>query len=482
LEISLHRIRAALIVASCVVACGTADESAAPGRTVLLVSIDTLRADALSIYGNPRPTSPHLDGLARDGVRFTTAVAPSPWTIPSHAALLTSLQPDAVGAGLKQPLPAGVTTLAEWLGERGFTTAAVVNFQYLDRDHGFDQGFQEFTLHRDRSDAPGVVARGRRFLERNRAQDVFLFLHLFDVHGPYDAPKPFGTRFTAAADKRPDGHLPFLRRIRYHDHLELEEVPNVAYLRARYEGGVARVDEALGDLFEDLRRLGLYDDALIVVTSDHGEAFFEHGVWVGHGLFLYENELRIPLILKLPREHGMAGLVSRALVSLVDVVPTILDALGLAAPAGIQGRSLLPVVRHAADVAKNAMPHAVFGTSSNLDARFVRTPRWKYIQRASVRYPRLFRKHLRPDPDAIPVLRERIRLDEQLYDLARDPDEMRNLIHERPEVAERLRRRLEENIARDDALRAGLAASGPVSELELTDEESRELRALGYAE
>ncbi len=475
------RVRACLWALLLLASCAPPEPT---GRAVVLVSIDTLRADALSSYGNPRATTPRLDRLAEHGVRFTSAIAPSPWTLPSHASMLTALEPGVVTVAALDPLPETVVTVAERLREAGFATGAVVNFEFLTEKFGMAQGFEEFAHIRRRTRAPRLVDKAIGFLRRHRGRDQFFFLHLYDMHAPYTQPAPWSHRFTEGLDVAPDGAIPFLRQLRFHEQLRLGELPNLTWLRARYESGAARVDAELGRLFDALRELSLFDDALLIVTSDHGEAFFERGVFVGHGLFLYDTELRIPLIAKFPGNE-LAGRVVSRLVGLVDVTPTILDVMGAPQTPEPQGTSLLRIAREDGEVPVDDDPAtapAVFGVSSNLGQRFVRTPQWKFMEAARQPLEVLLDKRLKAKPKAEPLLRERISLGEQLYDLENDPGETRNLVEQRPRVAAALRQRLQANTVRNAARRVRLKPPDRDGQVELTEAEEALLRRLGYLE
>jgi arylsulfatase A-like enzyme len=475
------RVRAALWALLLAAACAPPEPS---GRAVVLVSIDTLRADALSSYGNPRATTPQLDRLAKRGVRFTSAIAPSPWTLPSHASMLTALEPGVVTVDALDPLPETAVTVAERLRAAGFATGAVVNFKFLTEDYGMAQGFEEFAHVHPPKSAPRLVDTAIDFLGRHRGRDQFFFLHLFDLHAPYTQPPPWTHRFTEGLDIAPDEAIPFLRQLHFHKHMKLEEVPNLTWLRARYEAGAARVDAELGRLFDALRELSLFDDALLIVTSDHGEAFFERGVFVGHGLFLYDTELWVPLIVKFPGDELAGRAVSR-LVSLVDVTPTILHVVGVTETPEPQGTSLLRIAREDGEVPVEDDPAtapAVFGLSANLGQRFVRTQQWKFIGAGREPLERLLHKRLKVKPKAEPLLRERISLGEQLYDLENDPGETRNLVDERPGVASALRQRLDVNTVQNAGRHVRLKPPGPDGQVHLTEEEEALLRRLGYLE
>lgn len=448
-----------------------------PPRSLLLISIDTLRADALGSYGSSRDTSPELDRFAAGALRFSAALAPSPWTIPSHASLFTGLDPSVVGADVEHPMSDRALTLAEHLKSQGFATGAVVNTSYLDHKFGFRQGFDEFSHQLEFKDAPKNVDTALAFLTQHRSQRSFFFLHLFDVHGPYLQPAPYDSLFHSSAEADPV--IPWLRRIRLHDYLLAKPpVSNLDGLRANYQAGVRRVDAELGRLFRELEQRGLLADVLVVVTSDHGEAFFEQGIWVGHGLFLYEGEVRVPLLVRFPPNAGIAPGIDDTPVSLTDVAPTLLDALGVAPFPQQQGRSLMPLARREASDAEAA----VYGVSSNLlSTRYVRTARWKYIEPMRISHDQLFEWHMKPDEDMKGPLRARIPAGPQLYDLAADPGEQRNLVAERPEIAERMQRLVAERSQRSDALRAQLFGDATLAPPDLSPEEKQQLREMGYS-
>ncbi len=436
-----------------------------PGPLLLLVSIDTLRADALSSYGNRRPTSPHLDALARDGWRFAHAVSPAPWTGPAHASMLTGLDADALGVTPERPLPGTVLTLAERLAAHGFVSAGIVGHALVGKKLGFAQGFTEFDELDGVKVGEEAARRALSFIERHPRQPKLVFLHLFDVHGPYRQPPPFGERF-AEPRPPPDEVMPFLRHVHLVDYLGLEDVASVAEARARYDDGVARVDAILGALLDELRRRGWYDDAAIVVTADHGEAFFEQQVFIGHGLFLEDAVLRVPLIVKPPRRLGAAPRVVTAPVGLVDVTPTLL---GLAqVPATeLDGRDLLVARAGAAEYV---------GVSSNLgDTRSLRTERWHYVEPMAVEHDYVFRRHLITDPEVEPVLRARIPLGAQLFDWTADAN--RDVAAAHPDIVRQLAERLAAHTRRNRTRRQALGVAGPV---EFSDAERERLRALGY--
>jgi len=310
-------------------------------RSTILISIDTLRADHLGCYGHERPTSPGLDALAEQGVLFEEALAPSPWTLPSHATLLTGRYPSQHGArsGDHMLLP-GVPTLAAWLAGRGFETGAVVNGAFLGETFGLDRGFQHHVVVPADHSGPGAARRVTRFamqwLEPRRGQRVFLFLHYNDVHSDYRSMTEYERRFlerTSPADGTTRQLAQIVRG-------EIEVTPEHADRLARlYDAGIRQLDDEIGRLLAWLGEEGWLERTVIIVTSDHGEEFLEHGS-VSHGQTHYEEMLRVPLIVRGPSVP--VGVRVESPVSLVDVAPTVLGLLGVPKPEQMDGVDLAP--------------------------------------------------------------------------------------------------------------------------------------------
>jgi arylsulfatase A-like enzyme/Flp pilus assembly protein TadD len=395
-------------------------------RNVLLISIDTLRADHLGAYGFPRATTPNIDAVAREGVLFRNVHTPVPMTLPAHVSLLTGTLPPTHGLrdNLQNRLPDARLTLAEMLKPRGFTTGAVVSSFVLDRRFGTSQGFDSYddrfqAVHKigDLSERKGDEAArvAREWLDEHGKQPFFLFVHLYDPHDPYEPPEPFASKWS--------------------------EHP--------YEGEVAFADDCVGRVLEKLRQLGLYDDTLIVVTGDHGEMLGEHGE-LNHGFFIYEGALRVPLVIRVPHAPASSRQVDVP-ASLIDIVPTVLSLVGAEVPKEVQGVDLSPWLagRGAGGgarplYAETVTPTRYYGTSSLLG---VIVDGWKYIETS------------RPE----------------LYDLRSDPAEAVNLLAREPARADALGRTLVAILA------AAGRAPGPVPESAALDEASRErLAALGY--
>jgi len=368
---------------------GRAEVRREPGLDVLLVSIDTLRADALGAYGRADAGTPWIDRLAREGVLFERAYAHNVVTLPSHTNLLAGRLPlehgvrDNSGFRVPQDLP----TLATLLKQRGYRTGAFVSAFVLDSRFGLDRGFD---VYDDRlggaetrhvflvAERPGTatVEAARRWLAETDGRPSFAFVHLYEPHFPHAAPEPFAARFAGAP----------------------------------YQGEVAASDAALEPLLRPLLEAGRDGRTLVVLTSDHGEALGEHGEDT-HGIFAYEATLRVPLILHAPRLFDPKRVSARA--RHVDVLPSVLDALGVEPPAGLPGRSLLSLAAGARGEGDQPVYFEALSASLNQG--------WAPLHG-------LIDEQLKYVSLPIP----------ELYDLAADPHESRNLAAERPEALERL--------------------------------------------
>jgi arylsulfatase A-like enzyme len=423
------------------VACGHREP---PVRNVLLISIDTLRADRLGCYGHDRPTSPQLDAFAEAGALFEDAASTAPWTLPAHASLLTGLYPDAHGARTEQHAMAeDVATLAEALRGRGFETHAVVNAFFVSPGYGLARGFGEYRYVREDQSRAGAARRitdlGIDWLGPRRGGRNFLFLHYFDVHSSYRSEERYERLFTRGSG-RLKGTTAELREA-MRGALELTPA-DVEHLKDLYDAGIRQLDDELGRLFRWLESAGWLEDTLVVVTSDHGEEFLDHG-GLSHGHNHYQEMLRVPLIVRGPTIP--AGKRLSALVSLIDVAPTILSVLGVAAPAGTQGRDLRPLWQAPEQAAADRPIFAETGPMEEDALRTVRSGRHKLI--LDLRTQRY-----------------------ELYDLIDDPRETRNLIDERPEVVGRLA----------PLLTGFIQESRRTPKIEPSAEDRQLLEALGY--
>jgi arylsulfatase A-like enzyme len=358
-------------------------------RHLILISIDTLRADHLGCYGYDRPTSPTLDALAAESVRFSRAVAHAPNTLPSHIALLTSrLAGSFARPDREAPLPESARTLAEVLAAHGFATWGFTDGGYLSRTFGLGQGFEHYDDAR--KGIAGLRAHIDAWLDAHGddSRRMFLFVHTYEVHSPYVSPPPYRTMFLDPAGKSrfiasTENLTAVVQGKKHLQHGDLRRIV------ALYDGGIRYTDEQLGLLFDDLRRRGRFEDAVVVVTSDHGEEFMEHGSLLHWRIFFRPN-LNVPLIVRVP--GGLPGVVDDV-VGLIDVVPTVVDLLGLPPVPSATGRSLRPLL-DGGSLAERPVYSEPF--SLDIPDRSLVTKTMQILQRPSDPRPRLF--DLRRDP------------------------------------------------------------------------------------
>jgi len=423
-------ITLALLCQAVPVAQRTADRS--QQANLLLITIDTLRADHLGSYGYTGVRTPVLDALAREGVRFSSAFSPVPLTLPAHCSILTGTYPTFHGVRDNSGfvLAPSQVTLAKVMKRAGYRTAAFVGAFVVDSKFGLGQGFDyyfdHFDLSRFENVSPGYIQRTGdevvretiRWLESQRANTggpFFVWTHLYDPHDPYTPPEPYLSR----------------------------------HKNSPYDGEIEFTDANVGTLFDWLRRNGFYGNTLIVVAGDHGESLGEHGESM-HGFFIYNATLHVPLIVKFPRGNN-AGRVVAESVSLVDIFPTVLQILGVSDPvtAKVQGRGLLSVILGKAAgyrpeiYAETYYPRLQFGWSE-LQALITETDKFVLAPK------------------------------QELYDYRIDFPESRNLASEKSVVANQLRDRLRELIRRYSAPSSSSARS------DLDPETKERLRSLGY--
>ncbi len=401
-----------------------------PPTNVILITVDTLRADRLGCYGNTSVETPAMDALARDGVLFRRAIAQVPLTAPSHAAILTGTYPvwngmrDWTDPGMRADVP----TLAEIFKRQGYTTAAFVSAFALDSMWGLNRGFdhyddwfraQDYKLAKRQSverPAGDTVDRSIAWLQPRAAGPFFLWLHLYDPHAPYRPPEPFKSRYPG----RP------------------------------YDGEVAYTDQELGRFMQFLKGKDLYSSSLILLTSDHGEALGEHNEQQ-HGYYIYTSSIHVPLVMKFPATFEAAQRSIPQVVNTIDLAPTMVQLCALPSSElqSFQGYSLLTLVTKGPGAAarygysESLYPRSLVGASGLFG---IRTERYQYI-----RAPR-----------------------EELYDLDQDPLEKKNIVREKPAVAQELRAALEATLSRhtraDDAQAEG----------RIDPETAEKLRSLGY--
>ena len=460
---------------------GCSDEGTAPRRSVILISIDTLRADALGCYGYERDTSPALDAFAAESVRFDTTIVPSAATPSSHAAMLTSLNPAILKIGTKFPedeqaldpetasygfglIDELTPTIQSRLREAGFRTAAfTAHDAWLGKKNGFHTGFDHFET--GYPDAPENIARIEKWLSSEDTRPLFLFIHFYDVHSdfenlPYRVPAPFFGRYsswyTGEFDGSGDGELTSSRLLQaMHKGKQRFKEQEIRYVRDLYDEGVAFMDQEMGRLFDLLKRNGLYDESLVIVTADHGEEFQEHG-----GLLHYQHYdevLRVPLLIRFPGgEHG--GSVVRSQVRCVDIGQTVLEYQGLSPMNLSRGTSLLRLVRESSE--GRPLSRGV-GPSFTFDGRKVayRTDRHKVLGRWKEKG--------------------------ELYDLKADPLERNDLSGEQTKLFEELKARLLDLLVKGRKMGekfADLRSDAGQEIKQFSDEDLRLLEELGYTD
>jgi arylsulfatase A-like enzyme/Flp pilus assembly protein TadD len=423
---------AAAVAALSLVSCGGAADDggsgAVPepsyrseGTSLLLVTLDTLRADRLGCYGHAGAETPALDELASDGVLFEQALCQVPQTYPSHTSLLTGTYPISNGVRINGPTTLGgeLETLAEAFRTRGYRTGAFIAAAVLDEVFGLARGFEVYDDHMGEKKVYGeeleersgdkVVDSALAWLEGRPEVPFFAWVHLFDAHDPYDPPSPYRERFDDP-----------------------------------YDGEIAFVDAQVRRLIDWLEARGLKESTLVVVVGDHGEAFGEHGE-NSHGMFIYDSTMLVPLLFVQPGTLP-GGLRVPEPVGVVDVFPTVFELLGWELPEEVEGVSRAAACRSG----RVESPSPVYGESEYGRLGFGWAPlkswtteRWKYIEA--------------PQPE--------------LYDRSADPDELENLVEEYPDVAARLREELRAKIATMEP-RAGGEAADP--------ETLARLQSLGY--
>jgi arylsulfatase A-like enzyme len=427
----------------------------------VLITVESLRPEHLGCYGCAKPTSPALDALARESTIYEDAHAVTSWTLASHASLFTGLYPTAHGAvGPMDRLGDVHETLAEMLSAAGYRTAGFAGGPYLRRAHNLHQGFEHYDDHvsaETHEEAHDDVTNAELtdtvlgFLRERRDRDrpLFLFVYYWDPHYDYIPPPPYDSLFVGPADVAVD-----VTDYGITDKIgPLTSPAELSYVLARYDGEIRWTDEHLGRLLDALREAGLWDDALIIVTADHGEEFFEHGT-KGHKNNLFVESVHVPLLVKYPG-GGRTGRDGR-LVSLVDVAPTVLELAGAHASRPLHGRSLLepapPLDRDIYFELMSVWYHATTGGET-------REP-WYAVREGDLKLVTVPRRG-----------------EQWLFDVGDDPGERHSLLPERADLAAALQQKLDAWRQEMELVGRYLEPGGPA---ELDPEELERLRALGY--
>ena len=444
--------------------------SSGQGPSIVLITVDTLRADHLGCYGYTRDTSPNIDGLAEDGMVFEHCFGHAPETRMSMASLFTGFYPHETKITRVDYIPQSITTLAEILQSDGYRTAAVVSNYMLRSRQGFEKGEcfeQGFTIYDDTMEQQKT---GRNFpertavhttnaaielLEKFAGEKLFLWVHYQDPHGPYVPPEPFASQFVTSdmpvqeiklqTESPEQPYLPFSGRGALPHYQQLGSHRDFHYYVSQYDGEIRYTDEHFRRLIDSLKQLGLYNNALIVFSADHGEGMGEHDYFFAHGEYVYAHQLHVPLIMKYgDRLRGRR----QEFVQHVDLAPTILNICGLAHNFPLRGRDLLQ---------QNSSLQAIF---SEMSTQVVEDG----IKFSLIKDP----FHLIYTP-----------LDEQfeLFDLRADPRQESDLIENAGyrHHAQQMKLRVQQ-LSQEDHL----PLRSPVAPAQLTDKEIQNLKTLGY--
>jgi len=387
---------------------------------ILLISLDTLRRDHLHCYGYDRPTSPCVDKLASEGIVFEWCYCQAPSTLPSHRSLMTSLYPNSHKVNLPSAkLAPEKTTVAETLSENGYYTVGIFSNPFLQASFGFDQGFDVYrraALKFEEHGYEATQALQKWAEEYEREKPLFLFLHYNDPHAPYAPPEGHAKRFDPDYEGDADGAIKTLERY------AKEEVHprDLAHVESLYDDEIRYANEQLSQAMECLEKKGLLDNTIVVFTSDHGEEFKDHG-GTKHPNHLYNELIHVPLIMKFPKHMNIPPRRFHGLVKSVDIVPTLLDAVGIAVPQGLhQGRSLMSAIRNPRE--ERRTNEWVFSEAVNTERVAMISKDLKYIYEPSTGK-------------------------EELYDLAKDPKEKIDLAEEETETCQKLRAVLMEHLS-----------------------------------
>lgn len=430
---------------------------------LVVITVDTLRADYLSSYGHARVLTPSIDRLATGGVLFRHAYSQCTTTTPSHTSLFTSLYlHDHNVYSNFEALGDGPVTMAEAFAANGFATFGLVNMRHLNPEVGnLGQGFQHFVKSANMRRAGPSIDTFLSWLDEQKGHPFMAWLHLADVHTPYRPPPPYD-RFYYDDDEH-DPNKKSLSRIwptlpkHMTDHpffrAWLNGITDVDFVLAQYQGAVTYVDDELGRLLDALEQRDILHRTAIVFTADHGESLGEHGMYFVHS-GLYEPTTHIPLITYFPGV-GRHGVDVRDIVESVDVLPTVLDYFNLPTHEAMRGRSLWPLIRGEVVPPKVAfMEHA----GRNLVA--LRGERYKYVRHLRTAY-------IQP---SYPFVEGK----EELYDLREDPGETTDISKKHPELVAQFREEIERR--RHDRLDLDTGKA------EMTEETQDVLRSLGYVE
>lgn len=432
---------------------------------IVLVVLDAARADHASLYGYRRPTTPNLERIAKDSIVFDQAYSEASYTVPSLASLFTGLPPAVHGVHtFATPLAARFETLAETLHAQGYRTAGFTENPLVTEDHGFAQGFDEYSMvgaeigsgaEKDYTagDSRAHIRDALAWASRDRApkHPFFLYVHLLRPHSPYWALPEHAGRFSTSEGASVGGGSPELAAFQFGKAMPSEN--DLAHLMALYDENFLSADALVGSLVDGLENASLLDRTVVVIVGDHGEEFAEHGKLL-HGVHVFEESIHVPLLIRFPETMKLGGKRVEAPVQLADVAPTLLGALNVpvSSPLDVAGTNLLP---HLVDASLEARP-VVSQANPLFGAKLYRARKLKLIETA-------------PPGPVPPEL--------ALYDLDTDPGERVDLAASHTETVRAMREDLHELLKR----RIGVAREA-TREVPLSEDRLKKLRSLGYVE
>ncbi len=453
----------------------TEAEKEADRPNVVLISLDTLRADHLGCYGYDRDTSPNIDKFAEDGFLFEHAIASSSWTLPSHASVFTGLHPSVHGAILfpfGPPIGQAETTLAEHARQHGYLTAAYTEGVWVRAALGFAQGFERYSdgpySGGGWAHFPGTAAKtfnaALEWVREYGEHPFFLFVHTYQTHGPYAPPGRFATMFDSDYTG-PVGKTIMVPHASAKSFTNADKVHTVAL----YDGEIAYTDEVVGGFLNKLEQMGVLDNTVVVIFSDHGEEFWEHGD-IRHGKTLYEEQVRVPLIIRFAGPEPPAGRVTRQ-VSLTDLYGTVAEILGITEDLPSDCMSLLPLVG-------SGQPHKKY-TREVVVSELVEQNLLEVAQRMAERDMSVKWRMRAVRTDREKYIKSEKKQTEEVYDLHADPGEKNNIAAQDQSRLEHYRGLLATFLERLTAQRR-LPPEDEPRAAPLTEEVKRRLKALGY--
>lgn len=423
-------------------------------KNIILISLDTLRADHLGIYGYHRNTSPSIDAFAKESIVFQNAVVQSPWTLPSHMSIMTSLYPSFHRVSGKITYLADEhVTLAELLREGGYRTAAFTDGGWMRPVFGFNQGFEIYNSRK--VGIVRILPKVKKWLDKNKSNPFFLFIHCYDIHAPYATYKPPYNRIFH--DFTYTGHLiPSVKNLKAARKNELKvNDEDLRHFIALYDGGIRYTDEKIGEFLSYLRDSGLEDQSLIIITSDHGEEFKEHGSF-DHWQLYYRPNLQVPLIMRIPN-YPKKEIRIKELVQSIDLLPTILEIVGLPSHPKAQGRSLLPLIKRYKNFLNRSLWHVFHPFKEDSHISFAEQPLSHNYSIITDGYQMIY--NLKSHSI-------------QLFNLKADPLAKSNIAKNHDDISERLSTQIREVYS--------VIPSYKESTITIDEETREQLKALGY--